>query len=262
METLYSSIKNDLLAKIKNGTYAVGDVIPTEVALAKEYGVSRPTIRQALQILVNAGYLDKRKRRGTIVMNPDLATSEPETPLGGSGVRSFEDEIAAAGRAVRTLPILVKEEPADDEVAAGLRIAPGDPVYKLIRLRYVDDVPNVFMENYVPCALFPNFTDCDFSQKRLYERMTELGHPVKRITRHLEVIKADSSISVLLDVPVGDPLFYFHTVGRDENDNIVEYSASMYRGSENSFEFEVAPSSDSQRDAFDGFATYDDALIG
>ena len=69
--TLYTSIKEDLLVKIKNGTYAEGDVIPSEVDLAKEYGVSRPTIRQALHILTSEGYLDRRKRRGTIVADPN-----------------------------------------------------------------------------------------------------------------------------------------------------------------------------------------------
>ena len=57
MATLYSSIKDDLLAKIKDGTYKEGDIIPPEVELAKSYGVSRPTIRQALQILANDGYI-------------------------------------------------------------------------------------------------------------------------------------------------------------------------------------------------------------
>ena len=73
MATLYSSIKDDLLAKIKDGTYKEGDIIPPEVELAKSYGVSRPTIRQALQILANDGYIEKRKRRGTIVTKPKVS---------------------------------------------------------------------------------------------------------------------------------------------------------------------------------------------
>ena len=84
MATLYSSIKDDLLAKIKDGTYKGGDIIPPEVELAKSYGVSRPTIRQALQILANDGYIEKRKRRGTIVTKPKVSQGLT------MGVRSFE----------------------------------------------------------------------------------------------------------------------------------------------------------------------------
>ena len=61
---LYEDISNDLLAKIKDGTYQEGQRIPSEQELAQAYGVSRPTVRQALQPLVDDGYLDRRRRRG------------------------------------------------------------------------------------------------------------------------------------------------------------------------------------------------------
>lgn len=245
MDTLYASIKDDLLAKIKNGIYAEGETIPSEVDLAKAYGVSRPTIRQALQILVNDGYLDRRKRRGTIVSSSSGLEDDAETNdfdySQMTGVQSFEDEIRATGKTVRTMAILVKRENADAEVAEGLQVPEGSDVFKLVRLRYVNDVPNVFMENYVPCAMFPNFLDgTDFSETRLYEHMRDLGRPVKRVTRRLEVIKADASTSALLDVPIGDPLFFIRTYGRDASGEIVEFSISSYRGRSNSFEFSVA----------------------
>ena len=246
MGTLYTSIKEDLLVKIKNGTYAEGDLIPSEIDLAKEYGVSRPTIRQALRILTSEGYLDRRKRRGTIVADPNADQHrQREVPDFGvrkiKGVQSFEDELTWAGKKIDTMPILVKEEPATNEVAKGLGVKPGDPVYKLVRLRYVDGVPNVFTENYVPASLYPGFIDgVDFSEKRLYGRMREMGRPVVTVYRRIDVIKADSSISMLLDVSIGDPMFLLHISGRDAEGNIVEYSISTYKGSANTFEFSVS----------------------
>ena len=242
METLYSAIKDDLLAKIKDGTYAEGEVIPTEVDLAKSYGVSRPTIRQALQILANEGYLDKRKRRGTVVTKPPQDDGIASLPTDRSklrGVQSFEDEIRAAGRVVKTVPILVKEEEANHEVAKALELNAGALVYKLVRLRYVDDTPNVFMENYIRADFYPGLSDVDFSKVGLYHQMRSMGRPVHSLTRRLEVIKADPSSSTLLDVPIGDPLFYFHTFGRDAEGHMVEYSVSTYRGRNNTFEFSV-----------------------
>lgn len=243
--TLYISIKNDLLAKIKDGTYAQGDLIPSEVDLAKAYGVSRPTVRQALRILANEGYLDRRRRRGTVVADPNAyehregAVPDFEQVAHG-GVRSFEDEISDSGKVVRTVPVVVKRESASAEVAKGLGLVEGSEVYKLVRLRYVDEVPNVFMENYVPCDLFPTFIDnVDFARQSLYGRMRALGHPVKLVRRHVDVIAADSSIAMLLDVSIGDPLFLFHTRGQDVEGKIVEYSVSTYRGGSNSFEFVV-----------------------
>lgn len=242
METLYSSIRDDLYAKIVDGTYPEGETIPSEMDLAKQYGVSRPTIRQALQILVNEGYLEKRRRRGTIVRKVEETQDEPILPSprpATTGVQSFEEELSSSGKMIKTVPILVKTEEASAGIARALEISPGDPVHKLVRLRYVDDSPNVFMENYVPAALYPDFIDTDFSKVGLYQRMSQLGRPVHKVTRRIEVIKADAAISTLLDVPIGDPLFHFHTFGRDSEGTMVEYSVSTYRGRSNAFEFTV-----------------------
>ena len=108
-----------------------------------------------------------------------------------------------------------------------------------MRLRYVDDTPNVFMENYIRADFYPGLTDVDFSKVGLYHQMRSMGRPVHSLTRRLEVIKADPSSSTLLDVPIGDPLFYFHTFGRDAEGHMVEYSVSTYRGRNNTFEFSV-----------------------
>ncbi len=245
MGTLYTSIKDDLLVKIKNGTYAEGDIIPSEVDLAKAYGVSRPTIRQALSILANEGYLDRRKRRGTVVANPNAEARRHVAPDFGShtmrGVQSFEDEITWTGKKVETMPIMVKEEPATEEVARALDIGVGASTYKLVRLRYVDGVPNMFCENYIRADLYPDLIEgVDFSKVRLYARLREAGRPIRMLYRRIDVIKADSSIAMLLDVSVGDPMFFLTTSGRDAQGNVVEYSVSTYRGDANTFEFSVA----------------------
>lgn len=245
MGTLYTSIKDDLLVKIKNGTYAEGELIPSEMDLAKAYGVSRPTVRQALSILANDGYLDRRKRRGTVVANPNAEANRHVAPdFDGRtvrGVQSFEDELTWTGKKVETMPILVKEEPATEEIAKALAIEPGASTYKLVRLRYVDGIPNMFCENYIRADLYPTFLkNVDFSKDRLYAHLRELGRPIRMLYRRIDVIKADSSISMLLDVSVGDPMFFLTTRGRDAQGNVVEYSVSTYRGDLNTFEFSVA----------------------
>lgn len=234
MATLYSSIKDDLLAKIKDGTYKEGDIIPPEVELAKSYGVSRPTIRQALQILANDGYIEKRKRRGTIVTKPKVSQGLT------MGVRSFEEDMSREGRVVRSTVVIFKREKASEEVAANLELKPRAEVYKLVRLRYVDEKPNVFVESYIPVEPYPNFESYDFTTERMYGAMTDEGHPVTQAHRRLDVIKADSATAALLDVEVGDPLFLFHTVGREADGRAVEYSVATYRGENNTFEFNVS----------------------
>ncbi len=66
-QPLHQQIENDLRQKIQDGTYPEQQLIPKEIELAQYYQVSRPTVRQAVQTLVDQGFLEKRKRRGTLV---------------------------------------------------------------------------------------------------------------------------------------------------------------------------------------------------
>ena len=232
--TLYDQIKDDLLSKIKDGTYPEGQTIPSELELAEIYGVSRPTIRQALQILVSDGYLEKRRRRGTVVTKPKVSQSFTMSSS------SFEDAMRLAGRLPKTKVLVFKRERANAEVEKRLELTRGQDVFKLVRLRYADDLPNVFVESYIPCALYPGLDSFDFNESSLYAAMDACGNPVMTARRRLEVIKADGAAAALLDVEAGDPLLLFHTVARDASGTAVEYSVATYRGESNSFELNVS----------------------
>lgn len=232
--TLYDQIKDDLLSKIKDGTYPEGQTIPSELELAEMYGVSRPTIRQALQILVSDGYLEKRRRRGTVVTKPKVSQSFTMS------ISSFEDAMRLAGRLPKTKVLVFKRERANAEVEKRLELTRGQDVFKLVRLRYADNLPNVFVESYIPCTLYPGLDSFDFNESSLYAAMDTCGNPVMTARRRLEVIKADGAAAALLDVEAGDPLLLFHTVARDANGTAVEYSVATYRGESNSFELNVS----------------------
>lgn len=232
--TLYDQIKDDLLSKIKDGTYPEGQTIPSELEFAEMYGVSRPTIRRALQILVSDGYLEKRRRRGTVVTKPKVSQSFTMS------ISSFEDAMRLAGRLPKTKVLVFKRERANAEVEKRLELTRGQDVFKLVRLRYADDLPNVFVESYIPCTLYPGLDSFDFNGSSLYAAMDTCGNPVMTARRRLEVIKADGAAAALLDVEAGDPLLLFHTVARDANGTAVEYSVATYRGESNSFELNVS----------------------
>ena len=231
--TLYDTIKEDLLSKIKDGTYREGETIPPEMELAREYGVSRPTIRQAVQILASDGYLEKRRRRGTVVTRPKVSQSFTMS------ISSFEDAMRLAGRMPRTNVLVFKREKADEDAASHLELPRGSEVYKLVRLRYADDLPNVFVESYVPCDRYPGLESYDFNVTSLYAAMDRCGGTVVSARRRLEAVRADGTTAALLDVEEGDPLLLFHTVARDATGAAVEYSIATYRGESNSFEIDV-----------------------
>ena len=114
--TLYESIREDLLSKIKDGTYPEGQTIPSEIELAQIYGVSRPTVRHALKLLSEAGYLEKRRRRGTIVTMPKVDQSFT------MAISSFEDAMRLIGRMPKTNVLVFRSEEASEEVANALAL--------------------------------------------------------------------------------------------------------------------------------------------
>lgn len=230
---LYAKIRNDLRTKIEQGEYAVGEVIPSEVELAETYGVSRPTVRQAVQALADEGYLDKRRKRGTQVRQRKIEQGFTLT------IRSFEEEMKANRKIGRTEVLALRRENPSDEVVRRLEIDPRDEVFKLVRLRYADDVPNVFNESYIPAALVPTFDTYDFQSRSMYDVLNELGEKVVSAVRSIDVVGADPTLAALLDVEEGDPCFLFHTVAKDAADRVVEYSIAKYRGESNTFEVRI-----------------------
>lgn len=139
----------------------------------------------------------------------------------------------------KTKVLNFKKVVANEEVAENLEVNQGDTVYKLTRLRYAELKPVVLVTSYIPFELFPKFQEVDFTKEKMYQVFEEMGYPIRTVTRKLEVIKADETISDLLDVEEGDPMFYFHTQGFSENRVPVEYSISKYRGDINYFVFEL-----------------------
>lgn len=230
---LYKQIEQDLLEKIESGEYGENDTIPTEIELSESYGVSRPTVRQAVQALVNAGYLERKKKRGTQVVRTKIPQEFTRY------VESFDSEFYRKGLTSKTKVLNFRMTNATKEVAENLNIEENEPVFKLVRLRFVEDKPIVFVTSFIPCNLVPDLSEVDFSDNSLYTTFREMGYPLESVSRRLEIIQADETTSDLLDVPVKDPLFYFITSGFTKNKTPIEYSVAKYRGDINYFVFEI-----------------------
>ena len=144
-------------------------------------------------------------------------------------------QIKRHGVVSKTQVIAFKTEEASKDVARSLNIHEEDLVYKLVRLRYTDKNPNVFITTYIPVSLFPDLLDTDFTHVRLYDVFEKQGHSIDTINRTLEITKADDTIADMLDIDEGEPLFYFRSIGYDTQKNPIEYSIARYRGDINTF---------------------------
>jgi len=229
----HTLIEKDLLSKIEDGTYKQNTIIPKETELVEIYNVSRPTVRQAVQSLVDKGLLARRKKRGTIVLRNKI--SQEFTHV----IESFNAEAKNKGLSPKTSVLSLQKESPSQDVIEHLNIDSNDSVIKLIRLRYVDNQPIVLVTSYLPFKYFSKLESFDFENGSLYSALEKEGYPVINVHRKLEVESADETVADMLNINENDPIFYFHTVGYAKNKIPVEYSIARYRGDINSFEISI-----------------------
>ena len=229
----YLEIQNLLLQRIKNGDYQEGQLIPKEVDLAEQLNVSRPTVRHAIRNLVQGGYLERRKKRGTIVTQTKI--KQQFTHL----IESYNTEIQNNGLVAKTQVLNFSTEKASDEVAEALTIKPNTEVYKLVRLRSADNKPVVFVVTYLPIAQLPDLQKIDFTHHSLYSELAKAGLEITHVSRKIEVHPATEEEAQLLETDIKAPIFYFHTIGFTKDHRALEYSIASYRGDLNYFMVEI-----------------------
>src|SRR5215472_12383203 len=143
---LYSRVETVLAGEIADGHLKVGDQLPTEDRLIARFGVSRITVRRAIQNLVSRGLVEIRRGKGTFVAAPKI--TQDLTELSG-----FVEDMHAVGRKPTARVISKEIVTADGNVASHLALMRGERVVRIRRVRLADDIPLSFDETYLPLEI-------------------------------------------------------------------------------------------------------------
>lgn len=146
---LYYQLEKILREKIECGVWNTGDIIPTEMEMMGQYGISRSTVRQAIANLVNDGYLKREKSKGTTVTN----TTSRKHVIGS--LMSFTSEMNMKGISHHSKLLSQQVIKADRLLSTRMSVPEGSQVYYLKRVRYVNDRPFLVDEHYIPYYLVP-----------------------------------------------------------------------------------------------------------
>src|SRR6476620_1679908 len=158
---LYHQLKDSLQKAIEAGKWKSDEQLPNETRLAEHYGVSKITVRQALQELASLGYIRREQGRGTFV-------SQPKFYQGPRELMSFTEEMRAHRLAPESSVLEQRVARADAEVAAALGIAEGDEVFVLTRLRMAEGEPMGVQIAHIPVAIAPGLPLESFDGVSLY----------------------------------------------------------------------------------------------
>lgn len=228
---LYYQVAQVLERAIEAGELAPGDRLDNEIALAESLGLSRPTMRRAIQYLVDRGLLVRKRGVGTQVVHRAV-----RRPI---GLTSLYDDLTGEGRSPRTDVLRLEQVPASDTVAHVLGVAEGSPVLALERLRYADDEPLALLRNHLPCGVVP-LTEDLLRTNGLYQMMRSAGVRLHLASQVVGARAATNAEGRLLAEPRGAPLLTMRRTAYDDTGRVVEYGDHVYRASVYSFEFVLA----------------------
>jgi DNA-binding GntR family transcriptional regulator len=227
---LYFQLSQQLEAAIEHGTLTPGSLLGNEIELAGRLGLSRPTVRQAIQSLVDKGLLVRRRGVGTQVVH-----SQVKRPL---ELSSLYDDLEAAGQRPATRVLVNTVVPASAEVAAALGVAEGSDVHRVERLRLAHGEPMAYLCNYLP----PELLELDSEQMEatgLYRLMRAAGITLHSARQSVGARAATAEEGERLGEPEGAPLLTMQRTTFDDTGRAVEFGSHMYRASRYSFEFQL-----------------------
>jgi len=227
---LYFQVAQHLERAIEDGRMPPGTRLDNEVLLAEQLGLSRPTLRRAMQHLVDKGLLVRRRGVGTRVVQPKV-----RRPL---ELTSLFDDLAGAGRKPTTQVLENAVEAASPEVAATLGLPDGAEVIRIVRLRSALDQPIAKLANVLPGGI-PGLTTPALERYGLYQLLRAAGVHLHTATQTIGARRATAEEARALGEGKGAALLTMQRLTYDDHGRPVELGNHVYAATRYSFELSL-----------------------
>ncbi|MFW5672918.1 MAG: GntR family transcriptional regulator [Acetivibrio ethanolgignens] len=209
---LYQQLLEEIKYCIESGKYKYEEKIPTEPELSEKYGVSRITVRRAVDELCTEGYLVKKQGKGTFVCRPKMLRKIART----NDVQGFSEACRANNMTPGARVISIQTSVARMDEVQFFHIEENAKMLYYQRVRTADGIPIMLENNFFPHEEFSYLEKEDLNDVSLFKTLEKHGVEVKETVKSsLEIVKAESYHAKLLDVAVGEPLFYMNAYFTD-----------------------------------------------
>ena len=229
---LYDLIEQNLRQLILSGQLNTGESVPSEWELAGLYGVSRLTVRNALDNLTRQGWLVKRHGVGTFVAHPTITEIAPSK-------LSFSEQMHAIGRKPTSRLISLRLIPAEAEIGKQLKLEPGEPVVEIVRVRLADGEPILLETSYLSQKRFPGLEKAtELTSSSLYEWLAaHYQTSVAVMDQTLEPVLLSEIQAQYLETQPGTPAMFSKVLAYTSAGEPIEYAWSVTRGDQCRFYF-------------------------
>jgi len=211
---LYFQVAQQIEHAINEGDLAPGDRLDNEISLAEQIGLSRPTMRRAIQELVDKGLLVRKRGVGTQVVHGQVTRPVELT--------SLFDDLTTHHQTPTTVVLTNEVIPASDEVGVRLAIPPGSQVLHLRRLRYAHGEPLAIMENFLPEDLI-SLGEMDLAGRGMYQLMRTKGVNIRVAKQRIGARTGTPDECSLLGEKRGSPVLTMERAAHDDSGRPVEW---------------------------------------
>ena len=220
---LYYQLETILRKRISSGELARGDLLPSEEALAKEYNLSRITVRQALSSLESDGLIVRKRGKGTFV-------SKKHTYLESPKFTGFIEDLISMGIRTKSKILDISMVEGPQTIQEHLELEVGTQLFRIEKIRLVEGSPFSYVLNYLPPDIGQKIMTEDLIVKPLLMILEDdLGIKATEAVQSIEATISDTHVAPLLGIRVGDPLLKVERTVFDVNHKPVEYVSVLYR---------------------------------
>ena len=216
---LYYQVSQRIQQAILSGELNPGSRLENEISLGDRLGLSRPTIRKAIQELVDKGLLVRRRGVGTQVVHGQVTR--------GVELTSLHDDLVRSGKNAATKLLSLEVMKADSAIAEELAVAQGTEIVRIERLRSADGAPVAVMVNYLPSS-FRAISVKDLEEMGLYQWLRLQGITMRVAKQRIGARKANNKEAELLELEHGAALLTMDRTAYDDEGQAIEYGHHCY----------------------------------
>ncbi|WP_094604143.1 putative transcriptional regulator PhnF [Sporomusa silvacetica DSM 10669] len=222
----YRQLMSSIQQQIEAGFYKEGQQIPTEMEMSRANQVNRHTIRQAIDELCRIGVLYRLKGKGTFVAKAPLDSIEYQL----STKNRFTENIMQAGKVPSNKVFRAVEMIAPTVVKEALALGADESVYCIHVLRFVNGKPFLLSQVFLPAKYFPGLFDRISDFQTLSLLIEQYGINPRRVKSTLRASFPSQEEALALEIPSNMPVIKVENVLKSQDDILIEYNLSCYRG--------------------------------
>lgn len=207
--------------EIAGGQRPAGSALPSEQQLSRMHGVSRVTIRRALDALVANGLIRKKVGSGSVVCET--------TPTITGDLSTLITHIVSMGRGTEARLMSFAYQPAPPAVAKAMNLAPGAMVQHAVRIRLAEGEPFSHLTTYVPEQIARNYSEAELAGAPMFALLERSGARIESARQWVSAVLASPEVAGMMQIAVGSALLSLTRVIHDADGKGVEYLSALYR---------------------------------